>query len=150
MNKKKQSNISEPTTQPERPRRFSRRNSIHTLHCRSGSLNKLASFDCDPVISEPSPEETLQRPSRRRQTFDVNCSPNLSEFDDSPKLSTKRISGSMQVKSCCRDKLKLQEQYENLKQKYQQRGRQLQTLEEECRKLSIYGFDENNRRKKVE
>jgi len=39
--KKKQSNISEGTTQPERPRRFNRRNSLHTIHCRSGSLNKL-------------------------------------------------------------------------------------------------------------
>ncbi len=42
MSTKKQSNISEPTTQPERQKRFVRRNSIHTIHCRSGSLNKLA------------------------------------------------------------------------------------------------------------
>ncbi len=36
---KKISNGSEPT-QPERSQRFIRRNSIHTLHCRQGSLKK--------------------------------------------------------------------------------------------------------------
>ena len=44
--KKKSSNISEPT-QAERPRRFIRRNSIHTLHCREGSLNKLSTYSQD-------------------------------------------------------------------------------------------------------
>lgn len=52
--KKKQSNISEPTTQPERPRRFVRRNSFHTIHCRSGSLNKLAAFSQE--LPQPQPE----------------------------------------------------------------------------------------------
>lgn len=41
--KKKQSNGSEPT-QPEPRKRFIRRNSFHTLNCRSGSLNKLANL----------------------------------------------------------------------------------------------------------
>ena len=111
LSKKKQSNISEPTTQPERPRRFIRRNSIHTLHCRSGSLNKLPTLEDELLNTPNNPEAPSPKPTRRRQTFDVNCNPTMSEFEDSPELAPKRVSGSMQVKSCCRDKQKLREQY---------------------------------------
>lgn len=63
--KKKQSYISEPTTQPERPRRFVRRNSFHTIHCRSGSLNKLATFSQE--LPPPEPHTPTPQPEKRNR-----------------------------------------------------------------------------------
>ena len=44
-------------------------------------------------------------------------------------MAPKRVSGSMNIKACCRDKNKLLDQYDTLRQKYEQRGQQLQELE---------------------
>jgi hypothetical protein len=70
--KKKQSDISEPT-QPERPKRFMRRNSFHTLHCRSGSLKKFENISQELPTPEPTPEiRTRKNPKPRKQTLDVD------------------------------------------------------------------------------
>lgn len=71
LNKKKTSNISEPT-QAERPKRFIRRNSIHTLHCRSGSLNKLASFSQELNISQPQLHTDCNQPRKRCEIDQLN------------------------------------------------------------------------------
>ena len=54
--KKRAMTCSEPT-QPERPKRFTRRNSVHTLHCRTGTLNKT---EPSPDLHPPTP--LTQRP----------------------------------------------------------------------------------------
>jgi hypothetical protein len=80
------------------------------------------------VISQLPEESPPKQPGKRRQPFNLSANQLMEEFDDSPHLTPKRSAGSMELKTCCRDYLKLTEQYELLKKKYEQRGRQMEEI----------------------
>ena len=102
--RKKVSNCSEPT-QSERPKRFIRRNSLHTLMCRSGSLKKYQSNSEE--LSPEQPPSPIPGPRAAPQTPAAIApdSPRLFQhFCEPHEISLKRGSGSMRIDPSHREK----------------------------------------------
>jgi hypothetical protein len=102
--KKKLSNGSLPT-QTENSRRFIRRNSFHTLNCRSGSLNKLA-YNSEELMASSPHLEPLPLPPNPEKThpLEVETQDLFKEFEKSYEIPFKRSAASMKIDPNCRDK----------------------------------------------
>ena len=97
MSAKKRAITSSEPTQPERPKRFIRRNSVHTLMCRSGILDKTElspdSHPSTPVTQKPPPvgqnyEEEVP------ESVKVNF---LKKMSQPIQLTMRRNTGSMKM-----------------------------------------------------
>ena len=95
--RKKVSNCSEPT-QSERPKRFIRRNSFHTLMCRSGSLKKYQtnSEELSPE-QPPSPLPVPSKPHIKTPPIEPDSPQLFRTFCQPHEISLKRGSGSMRI-----------------------------------------------------
>lgn len=102
--KKKLSNGSLPT-QTENSRRFVRRNSIHTLNCRSGSLKKFTYNSEELQASSPQlemPPPTLN--PEKHTPLHIETEDLFKEFEKTYEIPLKRSAGSMKIDHSCRDK----------------------------------------------
>lgn len=144
--RKKQSDASEPT-QPERPKRFVRRNSFCTINCRSGSLQKYPSVSEQLAPSSPNPERTLEKPSKlhtETQKF-------FKEMQQPFEPVLRRCSGSMRVDTTKAKEEHLQnERMETIRKELETRRQEVELLEGQCKRLKVYVAEEREKRKTLE
>lgn len=103
--KKKLSNGSLPT-QTENSKRFVRRNSVHTLTCRSGSLKKFSFVSEELVASSPF-LETPPTHNPEKTALEIETDDLFKQLPPAYDPPLKRSAGSMKIDHSCRDTQRL-------------------------------------------
>jgi hypothetical protein len=134
--KKKMSNGSLPT-QTESSRRFVRRNSVHTLTCRSGSLKKFVFASEELVASspflDPVPAHNPEKTALEIETEDL-----FKQLPPAYDLPLKRSAGSMKIDHPCRDGHRLSERAETLTKELGAARQEAEVLAAQCKKLKAH------------
>jgi hypothetical protein len=126
--KKKLSNGSLPT-QTEHSKRFVRRNSLHTIHCRSGSLKKISYLSEELICSTPNLETREDSPKHKLHTrTDAKIENLFKGFEQGTETPAKRT-GSMKIEHEQRMRYSANEERGEM-------GRMIAGKEEEVRQLA--------------
>ncbi len=142
--KKKLSNGSLPT-QTENSRRFVRRNSVHTLTCRSGSLKKL-SFASEELIASSPFLETPPPHNPEKTTLEIETEDLFKQTLPAYDLPLKRSAGSMKIDHPCRDS----QRAETLAKELSAARQEAEVLSVQCKKLKSHLGEEREKRRILE
>lgn len=126
-----------------------RRNSVHTLTCRSGSLKKFLFAPEELVASSPFLETTPPH-NPEKTALEIDTQDLFKQLPPAYDLPLKRSAGSMKIDHPCRDGHRQNERTEALSKELAAARQEAELLAAQCKKLKSHLSEEREKRRTLE